>query len=58
LWHGTKFEVMGKIMQQGVNRSFCGENATACGKGVHVAVTLRAPPMPPAQFPVPAVTST
>jgi len=35
LWHGTKAEVKDKIIQQGFNRSFCGRNATAYGKGVY-----------------------
>lgn len=37
LWHGTNVEVMDKILQQGFNRSFCGKNATAYGKGVYFA---------------------
>jgi len=37
LWHGTNAEVMGKILQQGFNRSFCGKNATVYGKGVYFA---------------------
>lgn len=37
LWHGTNSEVMNKILQQGFNRSFCGKNATAYGKGVYFA---------------------
>eukprot|EP00980_Cylindrotheca_fusiformis_P028940 scaffold22680_cov107-Cylindrotheca_fusiformis.AAC.9 len=37
LWHGTNSEVMDKILQQGFNRSFCGKNATAYGKGVYFA---------------------
>lgn len=37
LWHGTNIEVMNKILQQGFNRSFCGKNATAYGKGVYFA---------------------
>jgi len=37
LWHGTNIEVMDKILQQGFNRSFCGKNATAYGKGVYFA---------------------
>ncbi|CAJ1958166.1 unnamed protein product [Cylindrotheca closterium] len=37
LWHGTNVEVMGKILQQGFNRSFCGKNATVYGKGVYFA---------------------
>jgi len=38
LFHGTNFEVMDKILQQGFNRSFCGKNATMYGKGVYFAV--------------------
>eukprot|EP00977_Amphora_coffeiformis_P016567 scaffold5168_cov176-Amphora_coffeaeformis.AAC.5 len=37
LWHGSNAEVMDKILQQGFNRSFCGKNATAYGKGVYFA---------------------
>ena len=37
LWHGTNFDVMDKILQQGFNRSFCGRNATMYGKGVYFA---------------------
>lgn len=37
VWHGTNVEVMDKILQQGFNRSFCGKNATAYGKGVYFA---------------------
>lgn len=37
LWHGTNYEVMDKILQQGFNRSFCGKNATMYGKGVYFA---------------------
>lgn len=37
LWHGCSFEVVDKILQQGFNRSFCGKNATAYGKGVYFA---------------------
>lgn len=37
LWHGSNAEVMNKILQQGFNRSFCGKNATAYGKGVYFA---------------------
>jgi len=33
LWHGSNVEVVEKIMNQGFNRSFCGKNATAYGKG-------------------------
>lgn len=37
LFHGSNKEVMDKILQQGFNRSFCGKNATAYGKGVYFA---------------------
>jgi hypothetical protein len=37
LFHGTDSNVMNKILQQGFNRSFCGKNATAFGKGVYFA---------------------
>lgn len=37
LFHGTDSSVMNKILQQGFNRSFCGKNATAYGKGVYFA---------------------
>merc|ERR1712093_444688 len=37
LFHGTNAEVVDKIVQQGFNRSFCGKNATAYGKGVYFA---------------------
>lgn len=37
LWHGTNSEVVDKILNQGFNRSFCGKNATAYGKGVYFA---------------------
>ena len=37
LWHGTKSDILEKILQQGFNRSFCGRNATAYGKGVYFA---------------------
>lgn len=37
LFHGSNFEVVDKILQQGFNRSFCGKNATAYGKGVYFA---------------------
>merc|ERR1711988_496122 len=37
LFHGTNAEVIPKIIQQGFNRSFCGKNATAYGKGVYFA---------------------
>lgn len=37
LWHGSDKEGIKKITQQGFNRSFCGRNATAYGKGVYFA---------------------
>ena len=41
LWHGSNAEVVDKILQQGFNRSFCGKNATAYGKGVYFARDAR-----------------
>lgn len=37
LFHGTTKGIVPKIIQQGFNRSFCGRNATAYGKGVYFA---------------------
>merc|ERR1712100_804095 len=37
LYHGTDEATVPKIVQQGFNRSFCGKNATAFGKGVYFA---------------------
>ena len=37
LFHGTDQDTVPKITQQGFNRSFCGKNATAYGKGVYFA---------------------
>ena len=37
LFHGTDEATVPKITQQGFNRSFCGKNATAFGKGVYFA---------------------
>jgi poly [ADP-ribose] polymerase 10/14/15 len=37
LFHGTDEDTCGKIQEQGFNRSFCGKNATAYGKGVYFA---------------------
>jgi poly [ADP-ribose] polymerase 10/14/15 len=37
LFHGTKVDLVPKIVQQGFNRSFCGRNATMYGKGVYFA---------------------
>jgi poly [ADP-ribose] polymerase 10/14/15 len=37
LFHGTTDDIVPKIIQQGFNRSFCGRNATAYGKGVYFA---------------------
>merc|ERR1712167_118425 len=38
LFHGTDQDTVPKITQQGFNRSFCGKNATAYGKGVYFAL--------------------
>ncbi|XP_035663100.1 protein mono-ADP-ribosyltransferase PARP14-like isoform X2 [Branchiostoma floridae] len=37
LYHGTAEEVVDNINQGGFNRSYCGKNATAYGKGVYFA---------------------
>jgi len=37
LFHGTDEATVPKIAQQGFNRSYCGKNATAYGKGVYFA---------------------
>ena len=37
LFHGTDESTVPKIVHQGFNRSFCGKNATAFGKGVYFA---------------------
>lgn len=37
LFHGTRKEVIDKIVQQGFNRSFAGFNAVAYGKGTYLA---------------------
>lgn len=37
LFHGTTAATLPKIVDQGFNRSFCGKNATAYGKGVYFA---------------------
>eukprot|EP00339_Tiarina_fusa_P025891 CAMPEP_0117013264 /NCGR_PEP_ID=MMETSP0472-20121206/10982_1 /TAXON_ID=693140 ORGANISM="Tiarina fusus, Strain LIS" /NCGR_SAMPLE_ID=MMETSP0472 /ASSEMBLY_ACC=CAM_ASM_000603 /LENGTH=1244 /DNA_ID=CAMNT_0004716535 /DNA_START=123 /DNA_END=3857 /DNA_ORIENTATION=+ len=37
LFHGSRSETMGKIAQQGFNRSFAGLNAVAYGRGVYFA---------------------
>jgi len=37
LFHGTDEDTVPKIYTQGFNRSFCGKNATAFGKGVYFA---------------------
>ena len=39
MFHGTSADTIPKIAQQGFNRSFCGRNATAFGKGVYFALT-------------------
>merc|ERR1719399_1369961 len=38
LFHGTDEETVPKIVGMGFNRSFCGKNATAYGKGVYFAL--------------------
>jgi len=38
LFHGTSDWASAKIIDQGFNRSFCGKNATAYGKGVYFAL--------------------
>ena len=37
LFHGSNREVVEKILEQGMNRSFSGKNATVYGKGVYFA---------------------
>ena len=37
LFHGTDGDTVPKIVGMGFNRSFCGKNATAFGKGVYFA---------------------
>merc|ERR1719377_230225 len=37
LFHGTDDATVPKIISMGFNRSFCGKNATAYGKGVYFA---------------------
>merc|ERR1712226_546153 len=37
LFHGTDELTVPKIIEMGFNRSFCGKNATAFGKGVYFA---------------------
>mmetsp|Transcript_159479 Transcript_159479/g.282633 ORF Transcript_159479/g.282633 Transcript_159479/m.282633 type:complete len:135 (+) Transcript_159479:1-405(+) len=37
LFHGTREDVVSKIIQQGFNRTFCGHNATWYGLGVYFA---------------------
>ena len=37
LFHGTDEHTVPKIIEMGFNRSFCGKNATAFGKGVYFA---------------------
>ncbi|XP_076115159.1 protein mono-ADP-ribosyltransferase PARP14-like isoform X1 [Mytilus galloprovincialis] len=41
LWHGTSKDCIDKIINNGFNRSYCGRNGTAYGKGVYFAVKLR-----------------
>ncbi|XP_048244612.1 protein mono-ADP-ribosyltransferase PARP14-like isoform X2 [Haliotis rufescens] len=38
LWHGTSMDGVPFIAKNGFNRSYCGKNATAYGKGVYFAV--------------------
>jgi poly [ADP-ribose] polymerase 10/14/15 len=38
LFHGTERDTIPKINRNSFNRSFCGKNATAYGKGVYFAV--------------------
>ncbi|XP_053390313.1 protein mono-ADP-ribosyltransferase PARP15-like [Mercenaria mercenaria] len=38
LWHGTSPDAVESINNRGFNRSYCGKNATAFGKGVYFAV--------------------
>ena len=38
LFHGTEKATIPKINRNSFNRSFCGKNATAYGKGVYFAV--------------------
>lgn len=41
MFHGSDADSARKIVQQGFNRSFCGKNATAYGKGVYFARDAR-----------------
>ncbi|XP_069791049.1 protein mono-ADP-ribosyltransferase PARP14-like isoform X2 [Narcine bancroftii] len=38
LYHGTTKEIAQKVIKTGFNRSFCGRNATAYGKGTYFAL--------------------
>lgn len=40
LWHGTSEDCVDKIINNGFNRSYCGRNGTAYGKGVYFAVKV------------------
>ena len=40
LWHGTALDTVKTIGQRGFNRSYCGKNATAFGKGVYFATSF------------------
>jgi poly [ADP-ribose] polymerase 10/14/15 len=37
LFHGTKYDAISKIIKQGFNRSFAGQNAVSYGRGVYFA---------------------
>lgn len=41
LWHGTKADSVGKILQRGFDRSFRGRNGTKYGQGVYFAVSAK-----------------
>lgn len=41
LFHGTQPSTVPQICERGFNRSYCGRNATAYGKGVYFAVAAR-----------------
>lgn len=45
LFHGTKLANCESIIEQGFNRSFCGKNATAFGKGVYFSNEVNIPLM-------------
>ena len=45
LFHGTNHANCNSIIEQGFNRSFCGKNATAFGKGVYFSNEVNIPLM-------------